>query len=148
MERKSLKMKSLKAKLKKQGGFTLIEMLIVVAIIAILIAVSIPMVTGTLEKSRHAVDDANHRDAVALGVIEYLSDPSAYTAATTTKFYKVTNSQGELVDAATGDKHPDDALTASCSCTSGSTSGSTSTNKYLKVTITNEGDVAATWVAD
>ena len=34
----------LKAKLKKQGGFTLIEMLIVVAIIAILIAISIPLV--------------------------------------------------------------------------------------------------------
>ena len=36
-------MNNLKAKLKKQGGFTLIEMLIVVAIIAILIAVSIPL---------------------------------------------------------------------------------------------------------
>ena len=54
-------MKNLKAKLKKQGGFTLIEMLIVVAIIAILIAVSIPMVNGALERAREATDAANEK---------------------------------------------------------------------------------------
>jgi len=54
-------MEKLKAKLKKQGGFTLIEMLIVVAIIAILIAVSIPMVNSSLEKAREATDAANER---------------------------------------------------------------------------------------
>ena len=39
MERKILTMEKLRAKLKKNSGFTLIEMLIVVAIIAILIMV-------------------------------------------------------------------------------------------------------------
>lgn len=57
---KTLKEK-LSAKLKKQGGFTLIEMLIVVAIIAILVAVSIPMVNNALERSREATDAANER---------------------------------------------------------------------------------------
>ncbi|MCX4266244.1 MAG: prepilin-type N-terminal cleavage/methylation domain-containing protein, partial [Firmicutes bacterium] len=65
----------LRERLKDQKGFTLVEMLIVVAIIAILIAVSIPMVTSTLENARHAVDRANFRDAAALGTIEYLQDP-------------------------------------------------------------------------
>ena len=51
----------LSKKLKKTGGFTLIEMLIVVAIIAILVAVSIPMVNSNLEKARKATDSANER---------------------------------------------------------------------------------------
>lgn len=57
---KKLKEK-LNAKLSKNGGFTLIEMLIVVAIIAILVAVSIPLVSSALEKARVATDAANER---------------------------------------------------------------------------------------
>lgn len=57
---KKLKEK-LNAKLSKNGGFTLIEMLIVVAIIAILVAVSIPLVSSALEKAREATDAANER---------------------------------------------------------------------------------------
>lgn len=60
-------------KLKKQNGFTLVEMLIVVAIIAILIAVSIPMVGSALERSRVAVDQANERDAQSLAAVWFLS---------------------------------------------------------------------------
>ena len=61
-------------KMKKQGGFTLVEMLIVVAIIAILIAVSIPMVTGALDRARQATDAANVRAAKAEMSIAYLTD--------------------------------------------------------------------------
>ena len=46
-------------------GFTLMEMLIVVAIIAILVAVAIPIFTGQLERSREATDLANVRSAYA-----------------------------------------------------------------------------------
>lgn len=59
-------MKTLREKLKKQGGFTMVEMLIVVAIIAILMAVSIPMFNNALEKARHGVDAANNRSAISL----------------------------------------------------------------------------------
>ena len=46
-------------------GFTLAELLIVVAIIAVLVAISIPIFTSQLEKSRDAVSVANMRAAYA-----------------------------------------------------------------------------------
>ncbi len=51
-------------KLNKKG-FTLAELLIVVAIIAVLVAISIPIFSSQLEKSREAVDAANIRAAYA-----------------------------------------------------------------------------------
>lgn len=64
--------KSLAKKLKKTGGFTLIEMLIVVAIIAILVAVSIPMVSASLDKAKVATDAANVHAAKSAALLEYM----------------------------------------------------------------------------
>ncbi len=46
-------------------GFTLIEMLVVIAIIAILVAIIIPVVSAATEKAREASDAANIRAAIA-----------------------------------------------------------------------------------
>lgn len=73
-------MKNLKAKLQKKGGFTLIEMLIVVAIIAILIAISIPLVGSALESAREATDAANERAFKAALVSSYLLSEAKMTA--------------------------------------------------------------------
>lgn len=43
-------------KKRNKKGFTLAELLIVVAIIAVLVAISIPIFTGQLERARRAVD--------------------------------------------------------------------------------------------
>ena len=49
-------------------GFTLAELLIVVAIIAVLVAIAIPVFTTQLERSRETTDVANLRAAYAAGV--------------------------------------------------------------------------------
>lgn len=52
-------------KMKNKKGFTLMEMLIVVAIIAILIAIAIPTFASSLNKARVATDEANIRSGYA-----------------------------------------------------------------------------------
>jgi prepilin-type N-terminal cleavage/methylation domain-containing protein len=49
----------------KQKGFTLAELLIVVAIIAVLVGISIPIFTGQLKKAKEAVCEANRRSLLA-----------------------------------------------------------------------------------
>ena len=55
---------TLKKKLNKKG-FTLAELLVVVAIIAVLVAIAIPVFGGALGKANHAADLANVRAAYA-----------------------------------------------------------------------------------
>lgn len=65
---------------RKKKGFTLAELLIVVAIIAVLVAISIPIFTAQLEKAREATDKANIRSAYAECAAAVLTE----TANTTT----------------------------------------------------------------
>lgn len=66
---------------KNNRGFTLAELLIVVAIIAVLVAIAIPVFTSQLEKSRDAVSVSNMRAAYAEAAAEYLTwdGKTAYT---------------------------------------------------------------------
>ena len=50
---------------RNRSGFTLMEMLIVIAIIAVLIAIAIPVFSSQLEKTREATDLTNVRSAYA-----------------------------------------------------------------------------------
>jgi len=58
---------------KNNKGFTLAELLIVVAIIAVLVAIAIPVFTVQLERSRDATSIANIRSAYAEAMSEYLA---------------------------------------------------------------------------
>ena len=60
-----------------KAGFTLAELLIVVAIIAVLVAIAIPVFTTQLEKAREATDIANVRSGYAAAITQYLAEPVA-----------------------------------------------------------------------
>ena len=79
-------MQELMNKRRNQKGFTLAELLIVVAIIAVLVAIAIPIFTAQLEKSREATDKANIRSAYAEASAELLDDEtSTYSKTVTAK---------------------------------------------------------------
>lgn len=128
----------LRNKLNKKGGFTLIEMLIVVAIIAILVAVSIPLVGSALEKAREATDAANERAAKAEITIAYLGGDLNVSAG----IDSVEVDTPYLYDAVNGvlkESTTTDTITAYGKCKDHKT------NNILAVKVNDKGEVSLAW---
>ena len=85
-------------KLMNKKGFTLMEMLIVVAIIVILVAISVPVFTSQLSNAKKATDDANERAAKGLATTMYLAEAITFdeNATSATLYYDA--DKGILVD--------------------------------------------------
>lgn len=67
-------MKGLMRKVREnKKGFTLAELLVVVAIVGILVAISMPVFTAQLGKARKATNNANLRAAKAAAVAAFLT---------------------------------------------------------------------------
>ena len=81
----------------EKGGFTLAELLIVVAIVAVLVAIAIPVFTGQLAEAQKQTDAANIRGGYATVSVEVLDDN--LTADT---WYGL-NADGSVVEKADGD---------------------------------------------
>ncbi len=73
---------------KSQKGFTLAELLIVVAIVAVLVAISIPIFVNHLQKAREATCAANRRSAKLLLATAILSDDNVSSDITDGKSWK------------------------------------------------------------
>ncbi|MBQ3558984.1 MAG: prepilin-type N-terminal cleavage/methylation domain-containing protein [Agathobacter sp.] len=111
-------------KLMNKKGFTLMEMLIVVAIIVILVAIAIPTFTGQLNNAKEAVDDANLRGAKGIAANMYMLEGE-----TGDLYYDAEN--GALVDSPNGIEGY----------------GQLESGKIIKVTIGTDGSISTTWVA-
>ena len=83
---------------KNRKGFTLAELLIVVAIIAVLVAIAIPIFTNQLEKSREATDLANVRSAYAEVMAAAIVNDTTAVSYTNGMYYKVVALQQEVDD--------------------------------------------------
>lgn len=123
----------MKKKLNKKG-FTLAELLVVVAILAILVAVSIPIFTSQISNAREATDLANIRAAKAAAASKYLGEETSGT------FYYDAEA-GELK----ADKTGITAYGQSGSAVSGATEEPK--GKILEVKIAaDDGEVTMKWV--
>ena len=80
-------------------GFTLMEMLIVVAIIAILVAIAIPIFTTQLNRAKVEADVANMRSGYASVAVEVMTDTTI--GGTGTVSYHL-NADGSVTTDATG----------------------------------------------
>ena len=84
-------------------GFTLMEMLIVIAIIAILIAIAIPVFTAQLDKAKLGTDRSNARSLKSMVVTAYLTgDTTCVVAKDTAKVYYLNKAANRILDATTG----------------------------------------------
>ena len=81
-------------KLNKKG-FTLAELLVVVAIIGVLVAISIPIFTAQLNKAKYAADLANARAIYAELQADYLASGEVQTVTADKK--EINDSAGTIV---------------------------------------------------
>ena len=68
------KLVELRKKLKNKKGFTLMEMLIVIAIIVILLAIAIPSFNNSLNKAKTTADEANVRSYYAEIMVKNMTE--------------------------------------------------------------------------
>ena len=132
---------------KNRKGFTLAELLIVVAIIGVLVAVSIPIFTSQLEKNKQATDLANMRSAKAAAVAEWMTGDMSSGAeyvydAASGKAYKST----EKSSVAGYGKSSQPASSFSNETVSGTPNENGSAN-FVTVIISNLGAVSFRWGA-
>ena len=140
-------------------GFTLAELLIVIAILAILIAIAIPVFSAQLEKARESVDASVERSAKSIAESHYLLEHAGGSSGISVKFEK--DSEDNLVIlTCSGGGHTTDGdgkctvptaapsgkteLTSQCTCDT-TTTEHAGVKAKLTVTVDGEGRVTGTW---
>ena len=93
---------------KKQNGFTLIELMVVVAIVGILTAVGLPELSKAQDRAKDTAAEATAVNAAKECSISLLTDTEANAKAD----FSLTQAAGEKFEIVTGDCEPDGVLTS------------------------------------
>ena len=129
-------MKSLFKKVRgNKKGFTLAELLVVVAIVGILVAISIPVFTAQLSKARKATNLANLRAAKAAAVAEYLTGEKEGTM-----YYNYDIASGKATGSETDDRVAKTERKLDDSATSGTAVDGNAKYTKFSVTVTTTKD--------
>ncbi len=129
-------MKSLFKKVRgNKKGFTLAELLVVVAIVGILVAISIPVFTAQLSKARKATNLANLRAAKAAAVAEYLTGEKEGTM-----YYNYDIASGKATGSETDDRVAKTERKLDDSATSGTAVDGNAKYTKFSVTVTTTTD--------
>lgn len=139
-------------KLMNKKGFTLMEMLIVVAIIVILVAVAVPSFSGALEKANNSTDDANFRTAESLAAMKAIDIIESNTATADTVYFldceenSNTEAKLSLLNASTTDPVDENAAQVVEPTRKGDAGKSEAhRDEIIQVVISKTGDVTVTW---
>lgn len=131
-------------KLNNKKGFTLAELLIVVAIIGVLTVVAVPIFTTQLEKAKENTDIANLREAKAAAASEYLTTSAEVTG----KYFDAQS--GKLVSSkpavyGKGTETKGGCAPFAMSSTSTYTESTKAEGCAIKVEVSADGDITLTW---
>ena len=98
---------------KNKKGFTLAELLIGVAIIGVLVAISIPIFSSQLKKARFAVNQSDARSAMSAAITCFLETPDDVKETTTADrnqhmYFRYDTKTGPCTYVGWGNKSPQD----------------------------------------
>lgn len=125
-------------KTRSKKGFTLAELLIVVAVIAILVAIAIPVFSSQLSKARQAVDDANLRSAASMASADYLLTSPTPTGSV---WYTADKKQNAAATGSDAQNMVIKSVADEAACSNGTFKSSKDSSKSIAIEIGTGGEV-------
>ena len=126
-------------RIKKSGGFSLIELLAVLAILSILMAVAVPATAGYIKSARRAA--AYTESQIAADAVQlYLYDEKEAGRLTVGKLHKLIDPENVLADYISGGQKNSRIVSVDADLKTGQLKKLIYENKFVKVSLTVDED--------